>query len=350
MASRVDDTIVTTFYQVVTARRRELTIGPAARGTTGMGEAMAPASGRGTSGGPIPGAGAALVLLLIVACGGEPGGAAVMGDGGVVARLDAGPTVAEPSAPGYWTAFLDEVVGGDLVASRAGYEAAVARADEDPPLAARAALRLAALEGAAGNRRRALELVARAGAMAPDDDTVRDAAERLRARLVAAPSGAGDLRGPPIGTSLVGAAPEVSAAFAAAEATLARVHRLRLEPVLEALSSTVKAKERATEAAVRAYRAVADAGGVARVAAQYRVGSLYHDLAIELVFDLPPELEPGVASRLRRTLRISAVGYLRKAAAAYKVALGEHAGLDAEAWRLAAQADLRAAEELLGGR
>jgi len=120
-------------------------------------------------------------------------------------------------------------------------------------------------------------------------------------------------------------------------------------PVLEALSSTVRAKQRATEEAVRAYRAVAEAGGIARVAAQYRIGSLYHDLALELVFDLPPELDPGVASRLRRSLRTSALGYLKKATAAYRASKDEPAA-DAQAWRAAADADLRGAEALLGER
>jgi hypothetical protein len=294
--------------------------------------------------------------MALGGCGGDPedpGGAP--GAGAVPAR-DAG---TEPAAPvtgaDYWAAFLDEVVAGDLAAARAGYERELGRSADAPALAARAALRLAELEGAAGNRRRALELVARATAVS-DDEAVQDAAERLRGRLVAAPSGAGDLRGPAAGTALPGVAAETAAAFAGAEATLARVHRIRLEPVLEALSTTVRAKERATEAAARAYRAVADAGGLARVAAQYRIGSLYHDLAIELVFDLPPELEAGVASRLRRTLRASALGYLRKAAAAYRISLAEPmtgaAGEVAEAaalWRSAAQSDLRAAEELLGG-
>jgi hypothetical protein len=325
---------------------------------TGMGEAMAPASRakRGDfSRRVFRGAGVALsISALLAACGGEPEDPQAPAGQGAPMLRDAGAEATAP-VPGsdYWAAFLDEVVAGDLAAARAGYERELDRGADAPAVAARAALRLAELEGAAGNRRRALELVARATAVAYDDEAVQDAAERLRGRLVAAPSGAGDLRGPPAGTALPGVAAETAAAFAAAEATLARVHRIRLEPVLEALSSTVRAKERATEAAARAYRAVADAGGLARIAAQYRVGSLYHDLAIELVFDLPPELEAGVASRLRRTLRASAVAYLRKAAAAYRVSLAEPVGGsadDAALWRSAAQSDLRAAEELLGDR
>jgi len=350
--NRTNDNFVTRFYEPVTGWREGLTTRLARSGTKDMGEAMAPAPRDSTSGGLALGAGAAPVLLLAVAlgCGDPPPPARAVPDAGPAAVVAAPPALPEPAtATGYWAAFFDDVVAGDRDAARAGYEAALARADVDPQLAARAALRLADLEGAAGNRRRALELVARAAALGTDDDAVQDAAERQRARLMAAPSGAADVRGPAVGTPLPGVAPAVAAAFAAAEAQLAQVHRMRMVPVLEALSSTVRAKQRATEEAVRAYRAVAEAGGIARVAAQYRIGSLYHDLALELVFDLPPELDPGVASRLRRSLRTSALGYLKKATAAYRASKDEPAA-DAQAWRAAADADLRGAEALLGER
>ena len=351
------DRIVTTFYQAMTRRNAPLTTRSVRLDIQKMGEAMAPAPGRRLSD---LGAGAAPVFLhrlvmgvavVALACAGEHGARVTARDGGP-SVLDAGAApVAPVSDDRYWAAFLDDVVAGDAAAARAGYEATLTAADTAPVLAARAALRLADLEGAAGNRRRALELVARAAALAPGDDAIQDNAERVRARLIAAPPGAGDVRGPPVGTPLPGVPVPVVHAFATAEATLASVHRRRLKPVLEALSSSVRAKERATETAVRAYRVVAEAGGLARVAAQYRIGSLYHDLAIELVFDLPPELEPGVALQLRRTLRASAVGYVRKAAAAYRTCLAEPAPqADAAPWRAAAETDLRGAEELLGTR
>jgi hypothetical protein len=65
------------------------------------------------------------------------------------------------------------------------------------------------------------------------------------------------------------------------------------------------------------------------------------------VFELPPELDPGVAAQLRRTLRASALGYLRKAVIAYRRAL-ERSVPGAELWIAAAQSDLRAALDLLG--
>ena len=73
-----------------------------------------------------------------------------------------------------------------------------------------------------------------------------------------------------------------------------------MEPALESLSSTVRLKENATDAAVLAYKKVAETGGLPAVAAEFRAGSLYHDLAVELVFDLPPELEGTERGRGRR--------------------------------------------------
>jgi tetratricopeptide (TPR) repeat protein len=327
-----------------------------------MGEAMAPASGRETSGGSIPDAGAALVRLLLIAallissaaCGDDaparPAPDPRAPPAHETAAFASTPPALAPEAGRYWHAYLADVLGDDG-GGRAGYEAAYASAGDDPALAARAALHLAAREATAGNRRRALELVARATQLAPDDDGVRDAADRLQAGLAAAPSGAeqDEVRGPPLGTPLPGATPEVAADFAAAEKLLARAHRIRMEPALESLSSTVRVKEGATDAAVLAYKKVAEAGGLPAVAAEFRAGSLYHDLAVELVFDLPPELDPAVASRLRRTLGDSARAYLRKAVQAYKRALAIDAhGDDAELWRVPAQTNLRAAGELLG--
>ncbi|MCB9563604.1 MAG: hypothetical protein H6708_24665 [Kofleriaceae bacterium] len=198
-----------------------------------------------------------------------------------------------------------------------------------------------------GNRRRALELLARAQSLAPDDPAVADAAAELSSRLAATPAGQGDVRGPAPGTPLIGVDDQLQARWRDAEAALLRAHRLRMKPVLEKLSGSVRAKEAATEAAVRAYRQLAAAGGAAEVAAEFRIGTLYHDLAVELVFDLPPELDPGVASRLRRTLRASAVGYLRRAIAAYQRARAIEA-VDADPWRVAAEASERAARELAG--
>jgi hypothetical protein len=288
-----------------------------------------------------------MIAALLVGCGDAepaPTATATAAPPIPLARFTAAPPALAPGAGHYWQAYYDDLLGEP---SAAGYEAALAATDE-PAIAARAAVRLAEGEAAAGGRRRALELVARALQLAPEDDVVREAADRIQADLAAAPADVAEVRGPPIGTALPGARPEVAAAFAAAERLLARAHRVHMAPALESLSSAVKVKERTTEAAAAAYRAVAAAGGIAAVAAEFRAGSLYHDLAVELVFDLPPELDPAVASRLRRTLRASALGYLRQALAAYRRALAVPATDDARLWRAAAETHLRAADQLLG--
>ncbi|MBL0212914.1 MAG: hypothetical protein IPQ07_03450 [Myxococcales bacterium] len=255
-------------------------------------------------------------------------------------------TELDGAAPAFGDAVLAELTG-DEVAARAGFERVLGAPDSPAPLAARAALHLAQLESKAGRSGHAREYSLRASALAPNDPVIVEGAAQIRASAVAA-SGAGDLRGPRLGTPLPGVALATAQAFAAAEKALAQVHRLRPRPIIEALSTSIRAKEEATEAVVAQYRAIAEVGGLAMVAGHYRAGSLYHDLALGLLFELPPELDPNVAAGLRRTLRGRALVYLKKAAAEYRLAIGTATVPEAELWRLAAETDLRAAQDVLG--
>src|SRR6185436_18852486 len=108
--------------------------------------------------------------------------------------------------------------------------------------------------------------------------SIGEAAGALSARLAATPAGQSDLRGPPAGAPLPGVADPVQARGRTAEQLLVKAHRLRMKPVLEALSGSVRRKENATEAAAKAYREIAAARGLAELAAEFRVGTLYHDL------------------------------------------------------------------------
>lgn len=237
-------------------------------------------------------------------------------------------------APVYGDGLLAELTGDDA-AARAAYEQVLASADAPADVAARAALHLAQLEARTGKTGRARDLIARATALAPNDPTIVEGADRVRAEIVAA-SGAGDIRGPKVGTPLPGVDARTARAFAAAEQALARVHAMRPRQRL-----AVWEKEDATAAVVRRYRSIAEDGGVAKVAAEYRIGTLYHDLALGLMF------EP-VAADLRRTLFTGARTYLKKATAAYRSALTGTVPPEAELWRLAAETDLRAALDVLG--
>jgi hypothetical protein len=256
-------------------------------------------------------------------------------------------TELDSASPAFGDAVLAELTG-DVGAARAGFARVLAASDTPAPLAARAALHLARLESRTGKRRHALDLVARASALAPSDVAIAEGVAELQAEVVAA-AGAGDLRGPRLGTPLPGVPPGVARAFAAAERALAQVHKLRPRPIIEALSTSIRYKEAATENAVQKYRAVAEHGGIAQIAASYRAGSLYHDLALGLLFELPPELDPAVAAGLRRTLRGRAVAYLKKAVTEYRASLAAPKHPDDELWRLAAETDLRGARDVLGG-
>ncbi len=269
----------------------------------------------------------------------EPGRSAADPARGVTTELDG-------TAPAFVAGVIAELAG-DPAAARAAFESVLASPDSPAPLAARAALHLAQMDSRAGKNRDALDLVARATALAPADVVIAEGVEQLRADVVAA-AGAGDIRGPRIGTPLPGVSAQVAAAFADAERALAAVHKLRPRPVIEALSRSIRVKVDATENVVAKYRAVAEHGGLALVAAHYRAGSLYHDLAIGLLFELPPELDPTVAAGLRRTLRGRALYYLEKAATEYRACLAAPTTPDGELWRLAAESDLRRATDVLG--
>jgi len=298
----------------------------------------------------VPGAVLLATVLGLAACGDRgppsPRLAQVVASGRAAADPALGVTTPlDGPAPQLAAAVFAELTG-DRATARAGFERVLAGADGSPGLAARAALHLAQLESRAGNNHHALELAGRAAALAPGDVAIAEGVAELQADVVAA-AGAGDLRGPRLGTPLPGVDARVADAFVAAERALARVHRLRARPVLETLSSSIRVKEDATEAVVARYRAVAEFGGLAHIAASYRAGSLYHDLALGLLFELPPELDPAVASGLRRTLRGRAIADLKKAVTEYRAALAAPKHPDDELWRLAAETDLRDARDLL---
>ncbi|HWO21329.1 MAG TPA: hypothetical protein VNO30_21325 [Kofleriaceae bacterium] len=236
----------------------------------------------------------------------------------------------------------------DQAAARAAYERVLAAPDAPPAIAAGAALYLAWFEHRAGNNRHALDLGARAAGLAPGHAAITDGVAQLRDAIVAA-AGADDIRGPRLGTPLPGVPPRVAEEFAAAERAFAAVTKLRVRPNIEAVFATIRYKEDATAGVVAKYRAVAEHGGIAEIAGHYRAGSLYHDLAIALQFELPPELERQSTVDLRHILRTRAVFYLKKAVAEYVACQGGSQAPDSELWRLAAETDLRRARDVLGG-
>ncbi|MGE0872698.1 MAG: hypothetical protein AB7P03_29350 [Kofleriaceae bacterium] len=290
------------------------------------------------------------VVLALAGCGADERAKPVPEQPLAASRAAADPAVGMTTeldgiSPVFGEALMAELTG-DEAAARAGFERLLAAPEVSSQLAARAALHLAALESRRGKSRHALDLVARAEALAPTDAVITEGVAQLRIDSVAA-SRKVDLRGPRVGTPLRGVQPAVAEAFAAAERGLGKVHKLRRRPPIESLVRSVRAMESATEALVAEYHAVAKHGGVALVAARYRVGSLYHDLALALLFELPPELDANVASSIRRTLRGRAFAYLRKAVTEYKASLAAPRNADAELWRLAAETDLGGAEKIL---
>src|SRR5690349_6680868 len=279
-----DDNIVTRFCEVVTPRDSTANLRRARLVTNEMGEAMAPASdplpaGSGAGAAPLLGAIALVAcgLACAVGCGDDAQPRARPAEVAAADRAAADPargitTELDGVSPSFGEAMVAELTG-DVASARVGFERVLAASDTPPGLAARAALHLAQIESRSGKSRRALDLVARASALAPSDVAIAEGVAGLQADVVAA-AGTEDLRGPRAGTALPGVPPAVAAAFAAAERALEQVHRLRPRPIIEALSTSIRAKEDATEDAVQKYRAVAEHGGLAQIAASYRAGSL----------------------------------------------------------------------------
>jgi len=252
----------------------------------------------------------------------------------------------------YFEGYFAELVRGEVGPAERAYATVMEETGQiDPVLAARAALRLAELRARAGARRDALELLARARALGQRDPDVIDWADRLQARLGPLRGTGSGVRGPPVGTVPEEMTPEAREKLARAERLLATYLRTPLKPRLEGLNAQVRAKERALEAAARAYREVVASGDPLGVqVAEVRIATVYHDVALALVFGLPPELEPREAARRQRRLRQRAVGHLRTARAAYRRALAIEAAPDAsERWHRAARTGLAAVEDLLRG-
>ena len=286
---------MTTFCDVVTSRARSEDRSPApvwyqwrGRGD-GAGIRLKPSGGRQS------GAGAALSFLALLAACGELESAAPPPQ----RAAPAAPGVADPAvgitteldgeAPEFGDAIVAELSGDDA-AARAAFGKVLAADDVPAPIAARVGAPSRAARGAYRQARVALDLVARAAALAPAiprspmaSRASRPTSSRRAAAAICAARGRDDAAGrrcrrSPMRSRL-------------AERALVRVHAIRPHERLE-----VWAKEDATEDLVAKYRAIAEAGGLAQVAADYRIGSLYHDLALGLLFERQGELRaPAIA-------------------------------------------------------
>jgi tetratricopeptide (TPR) repeat protein len=257
-----------------------------------------------------------------------------------------------PAQARYYEGYLADVLRGDVETAEAAYREVVDTDDgRQVVLAARASLHLAQLEALRGNRREAVELLARAQALGGQDRDVVERADQLQDDIAEVQvAGRGSVRGPPLGAELAGASPEAREKFARAERLAAgyyrAVDRPRIEdplPVTERLA--------ALEAAERAYGAVLDFGEpAASCAAEFRIGSLYHDLALAVGSEQPREpLDHAAMGRLRRQQRARSTRFLETARAAYRRSLASEETAAGQRWRRETQAALHSAEVLLRG-
>jgi hypothetical protein len=344
------DGVVTTFCRSVTASAARA----ADRACLRIGEAKTPVPERRRSR-PRSGPGVALIGALAAVL------AAACTDDTQPTTTEPAPTISPRAAADPATGMVSELDGvastfGDAVLAELTGEPAVARAaferllaDPAAPatLAARAALHLAQMESSAGNTQTALDFATRAKAFAPNDAAITDGVNRLRAEVITA-VGTGGIRGPRPGAALPGVPQDVAAAFQKAEAALVAVHKRTLEVDYVAILHSIDARITATDDFVTMYRAIAEHRGIAFVASQYRIGSLYYDLANDLAEATPPrELDHAHATEVQATLNGLQIASLHHAAKEYTACLDAPQTADTELWRLAAETDLRLVRDVL---
>ena len=145
-----------------------------------------------------------------------------------------------------------------------------------------------------------------------------------------------------LGTPLPGVDPKVADAFAAAERALAQSTRCGRGRTRGAV-----VVDRAQGRRDRGRRREVSRGRRRTAASRrsrrdYRIGSLYHDLALGLLFEPPPELDPAARPRAPHAARAGA--RVSRSARPRRIARASpgRSSTDAELWRLAAETDLRA--------
>jgi hypothetical protein len=212
-------------------------------------------------------------------------------------------------------------VSGDIDGARKVLLAVASEHSNRRELRARASLRLAEIAEITGDRRRALDHLDSAKAVAGPGHGLALEADDRRARILT-DTPLADVRGPVPGSVVLKLEPPmVLVRFRRAENLLASYHRIVVAPRLENINEVLRTKQRALARAIRAYQKVAATGGKeARAAALFRMGAMYHHLAEAVAFEIPPELVPSEAGRLRRKLRAESTASLRKALSYYREA------------------------------
>ncbi len=262
-------------------------------------------------------------------------------------------TVVEDSRHTFYRGYLADVLAGDREEASNRYQEVLGAGAEEPSLVAHAALRLAIWAEANRQRVVAADLAVRASVLGSGTPYIRTEADQLRRRLAQSGRSQGGIkvRGPKPGTVLRGVPKTVAAQFAVAEMLLAAYHRFRLKPRLEALGASIQGKRTAMQRAVSAYREVVESGvPMAILAAQFRIASIYHDYSLSLSFELPDELDPQVARRLRSSLQSEVRQIRARARSAYVRSLEANkgrSGAQVSTWADASSRGLASIRDLL---
>ncbi len=295
-----------------------------------------------------------LVLIALAACTGDNADSSapsVQARPAQAPPADAPITVVEDARHTFYRGYLADVLAGNRKLASKHYQEVLGAGAEAPSLVAHAALRLAIWAEANRQREVARDLAVRASVLGAGTPYILAEAEQLRRRLAvtARSQGGTKVRGPKTGTALRGIARTVAAQFNVAEKLLAAYHRFRLKPRIEALG--IQGKRGAMQKAVDAYLEVTKSGVPSvMVAAQFRIASIYHDYSLALVFELPDELDPQVARRLRSSLQSEVRQVRARARSAYVRSLEANkarSGAQANTWAEASSRGLASIKDIM---
>jgi len=295
-----------------------------------------------------------LVVALLAGCGEESPGTSPAASSPLATPAAGSPGTLAVSLPKpnhidrYLEAHLQRHLTGDLARAAKLLEGVAANSEAPRALRARARLRLAEMALIRGQRRQALAFLDQAREAAGTGHPLAMAADDRRARILAATPLA-NVRGPVPGSRLLTGEPRaVTARFGRAERQLAAYHRVVVAPTLENINAILRIKRQALAVAVAAYQEVAPGGGpAARAAAYFRMGAMHHHLAEALAFELPTELLPSVAARLRRRLRKESTAHLRKSLGNYRKAAGTPDTAATAPWRGLAAREVKTLARIL---
>lgn len=229
-------------------------------------------------------------------------------------------------------------ISGDVKKARRGFETIVGQVDRRPKERARAALLLARIADWEGKKRESLSWLDRVRYLVPEKNVIAAHARDLRAQLINSLPFA-DIRGPMPNAFALVDSKEIRDDFKQAEQLLIVFHRyVAIIAKIESFDRLQRNKLFALNNAKQSYIKVIEKSEKAftKAAAFYRIATLHHRFAENLSSDLPKELLPKLAIKLRAKLKKMTRDELLKAQNYYEKVLNIDSK-DVKSWKMLAK-------------